>query len=72
MGEANLSSVIEPLQGYLLSSKLERNFSTDPESFAKFREHIGSFGDEALRSENDPWDRVDVYGREHNFQELSR
>ena len=35
-------------------------------------ESFDSFEDQALKPEYDPWNSVDVHGREHNIQQLSR
>ena len=35
-------------------------------------EVIDSFGDQTLKPEYDPWDIVDVHGREHSIQEMFR
>ena len=51
---------------------MESNLFTDPESIAKCVEIMDSFGYQALRAEDDPWDSVDVHGREHNILDLSR
>ena len=41
----DLSSIIEPLQGYLLSSDAEGNFFTDPGSISSCMELLETFGD---------------------------
>ena len=55
----DLSSVIEPLQSFLLCGELANNFFTDPESIARRVELMGNFGDQALRAGYDPWESVD-------------
>ena len=47
----DLSSVIEPLQSYLLCGELVNNFFTDPESIARCVELVDNFGDQALGAE---------------------
>ena len=59
----DLSSVIEPLQIYLLCGELVNNFFTDPESIARCVKLVDNFGDQALRAEYNPWHSVDFHGR---------
>ena len=68
----DLSSVIEPLESYLLCGELVNNFFTDPESIAKCVELVDNFGDQALRAEYNPWDSVDFHGRAGIVEGLSK
>ena len=68
----DLSSVIEPLQSYLLCGELVNNFFTDPESIARCVELVGNFGDQALRAQYNPWDSVDFHGRAGIVEGLSK
>ena len=58
----NFSSVIEPLQSYLLCGELTNNFFTDSDSVAICVELLDSFGDQALQAEYNPWASVDFHG----------
>ena len=51
-----LSSVVEPIQGYLLSGDAEGNFFTDPGSFSSCMELLGTFSDSALQGNHNPWE----------------
>ena len=66
----DLSSVVEPLQGYLLSSDAEGNFFTDPESISCCMELLETFGDRALQCDYNPWEFVDHHGYEKIRAEL--
>ena len=68
----DLSSLIEPLQNYLLCSGLDLTFFTDPEQFVKCVESVDYFGDQALQIGYDPWESVDFHGRRDIVQELSK
>ena len=68
----DLSSVIEPLQGYLLSSDAEGNFLTDPGSISSCMELLETFGDSALQWGYNPWDLVDCHGYEKIRAELEK
>ena len=68
----DLSSVIEPLQSYLLCGELTNNFFTDPESIARCVELVDNFGDQALRAEYNPWENVDFHGRDVIVEGLSK
>ena len=59
----DFSSVIEPLQSYVLCGDLRNNFFTVPESIARCVELVDKFGDQALRAGYDPWESVDFHGR---------
>ena len=63
VNSVDLSSVIEPLQNYLLCGDLANNVFTDPESIARCVELVDNFGDQALRAEYNPCDSVDFHGR---------
>ena len=66
----NLSSILEPLQGNLLSSDAEGNFFTDPGSISSCMELLETFGDSALQCGYNPWDFVDCHGYEKFRTEL--
>ena len=66
-----LSSVIEPLQSYLLCVDLANNFCTHPESIARCVELVHNFGDHALRAGYDPCESVDFHGRADIVEGLS-
>ena len=55
MTSVDLSSVIEPIQGYLLGCESEGNFFTDPGSISSCLELLETFCDRALQSEYDPY-----------------
>ena len=60
----DMSSILEPLQGYLLSSDAEGNFFTDPGSISSCMELLVTFGDRALQCGYNPSEFVDVHGYE--------
>ena len=66
----DLSSVIEPLQGYLLSCDSEGNFFTDPESNSSSLELLETFCDRALQFDYSPWESVKNHGYEKIRSEL--
>ena len=68
----DLSSVIEPLQSYLLCGELANSFFTDPDSIGRCVELVDSFGDRALRAGYNPWDSVDFNGRAGIAEGLSK
>ena len=68
----DLSSIIEPLQGYLLGSDAEGNVFTDPGSFSSCMELLETFGDSALQCGYNPWEFVDVDGYEKIRTELEK
>ena len=68
----DLSSILEPLQGYLLSSDAEGNFFTDPGSVTSCMELLETFGDSALQCVYNPWEFVDVHGYEKIRTELEK
>ena len=68
----DLSSVVEPLQGYLLSSDAEGNFFTDPESISCCMELLETFGDSALQCGYNPWEFVNHHGYEKIRTELEK
>ena len=68
----DLSSVVEPLQGYFLSSDAEGNFFTDPESIACCMELLETFGDSALQCGYNSWEFVDYHGYEKIRTELEK
>ena len=68
----DLSSVIEPIQGYLLSGDSEGNFFTDPGSISSCMELIETFSDSALQCDYNPWESVNVHGYEKIRAELEK
>ena len=72
VGNVDLSSVIEPLQSYLLCGELVNNFFTDPESIIRCVELVDKFGDQVLQANYNPWDTVDFHGRNGIVEGLSK
>ena len=68
----DLSSIVEPLHGYLLSGDSEGNFLTDPGSISSCMELLETFGDSALQCGYNPWEFVDVHGYEKIRTELDK
>ena len=68
----DLSAILEPLQGYLLSSDAEGNFFTVPESISLCMELLETFGDSALQGGYNPWEFVDCHGYEKIRTELEK
>ena len=68
----DLSSIVEPLQRYLLSSDAEGNFFTDPGSTSSCIELLETFGDSALQCGYNPWESVDCHGYEKIRTELEK
>ena len=68
----DLSSVVEPIQGYLLSSDAEGNFFTDPASISSCMELLETFCDSALQCDYNPWESVNVHGYEKIQAELEK
>ena len=66
----DLSSVVEPIQGYLLSGDAEGNFFTDPGSISSCMELLETFSDSALQCGYNPWESVNVHGCEKIRAEL--
>ena len=60
----DLSSVIEPIQEYLLGCDSEGNFFTDPGCISSCLEFLETFCDRALQSDYNPWESVDAHGYE--------
>ena len=60
----DLSAILEPLEGYLLSSDAEGNFFTDPESISLCMDLLETFGDSALQCGYNPCEFVDCHGYE--------
>ena len=67
-----LSSVIEPIQGYLLSCDSEGNFFTDPETISSCLELLETFCDRTLQSNYNPWKSVNFCGYEKIRAELEK
>ena len=72
MTSVDLSSVKEPIQGYLLSCDSEGNFFTDPEYISLWLELLETFCDRALQSDYNPWESVNVHGYEKIRPELEK
>ena len=72
MESVDLSLIIEPLQSYLLCRELTNNFSTDPDSVARFVDLLDGFRDQALHSNYNPWVSVDFHGRAGIVEGLSK
>ena len=68
----DLSSVVEPIQGYLLSGDAEGNFFTDPGSISSRMELLETFSDSALQGGYNLWESVDVHGYEKIRAELEK
>ena len=68
----DLSSVVEPLQGYLLGGDAEGNFFTDPESISCCVELLETFGDSALQGGYNLWEFVNCHGYEKIRTELEK
>ena len=68
----DLSSIVEPLKGYLLSSDAEGKFFTDPGSISSGMELLETFGDSALQCGYNPGESVDVHGYEKIRTELEK
>ena len=68
----DLSSVIEPIQGYLLSSDSGRNFFTRPGSVLPCMELLETFSDRAFRCDYNPWESVNVHEYEKIRSELEK
>ena len=69
---ADLSSVVEPVQGYLLSSDAEGNFLFDPASISSCMELPETLSDSALQCDYNPWESVNVHGYEKIRAELEK
>ena len=72
VSRVDLLSVVEPIQGYLLSSDVEGNFFTDPGSFSSCMELLETFSDSALQSDYNPWESVNAHGYEKIRAELEK
>ena len=72
MTSVDLSSVVEPIQGYLLSGDAEGNFFTDPGSISSCMEFLETFCESALQCGYNPWESVDVHGYEKIRAELEK
>ena len=68
----DLSSIVEPIQGYLLSGDVEGNFFTDPGSISSCMELLETFSDSALQCGYNPWESVDVHGYKKIRAELEK
>ena len=70
--KVDLSSVVEPIQGYLLSSDAEGNFFTDLASISSCMELLETFSDSALQCNYNPWESVNDHGYEKIRAELEK
>ena len=68
----DLSSVIDPIQGYLLSGDAEGNFFSDPGSISSCMELLETFSDRALQCDYNPREFVDVHDYEKIRGELEK
>ena len=68
----DLSSVVEPIQGYLLSSDAEGNFFTDPASIPSCMELLEIFSDSAFQCDYKPWELFNVHGDEKIRADLKK
>ena len=68
----DLSSVVEPIQGYLLSGDAEGNFFTDPGSISSCMELLETFSDSALQCDYNLWETVNVHGNGKIRPELEK
>ena len=68
----DLSCVIEPVQGYLLSGASGGNFFTDPGSISSCMELLETFSDRAFQCDYNPWELVNVHGYEKIRAELEK
>ena len=68
----DLSSVIEPIQGYLVSGDAEGNFFTDPGSISSCMELLETFSGSAFQCDYNPWESVNVHGYEKIRAELEK
>ena len=72
VARVDLSSFIEPIQGYLPSGDSEGNFFTDPGSISSCMELLETFSDSALQCDYNPWESVNVHGYEKIRAELEK
>ena len=72
VNRVDLSSVVEPIHGYLLSSDAEGNFFTDPASISSCMELLETFGDSSLQCDYNRWKSVNVHGYEKIRAELEK
>ena len=68
----DLSSVLEPIQGYLLSGDVEGNIFTDPGSISSCMELLETFSDSALQCDYNPWESVNAHGYQKIRAELEK
>ena len=68
----DLSSVIEPIHGYLMNGDAEGNFFTDPGSISSCMDLFETFSDSALQCNYNPWESVNVHGYEKIRAELEK
>ena len=68
----DLSSLIGPIRGCLLSGDSEGIFFPDPGSVSCCMELLETFSDRALQSDYNPWESVDAHGYENIRAELEK
>ena len=68
----DLSSIVEPIQGYLLSGDAEGNFFYDPGSISSCMVLLETVSDSALHCGYNLWESVDVHGYEKIRAELKK
>ena len=68
----DLSSVVEPIQVYLLSGDTEGNFFTDSGCISSCMELLETFSDRELQGDYNPWELVNVHGNEKIRDELEK
>ena len=68
----DLSSLIGPIQGYLLIGDSEGNFFIDPGSVSCCMTFLETFSDTALQPDYNPWESVDAHGYEVLRAELEK
>ena len=68
----DLSSVLDPIRGYLLSCDSEGNFFTDPESISTCLDLLETFFDRTLQFDYNPRESVNVHGYEKIRAELEK
>ena len=68
----DLSSVIEPIQGYLLSGDSEGNFFTGPRSIFSCMELLETFSYRAFQCDYNTWESVNAHGYEKIRPELEK
>ena len=68
----DLSCIIEPLQGYLLSNVAEGNFFANPESFSICLELSEGFCDNTLQRGYNVWEYVSLNDYENLYAKMAK